>query len=213
MHSWDPEARIKEAIRRQPSPTRRQTFARQAASLIFVSLLTLTCFIAVGGVRTGSRAWSLVVATVLGDALIAAVAFSVAAGRGGQMLGRSAFQLHAITIVAPLAFISWKVLCSDLFHAAPWPARAYRCFALTLLFACPPLVAIVMARRGLDPLHPGSLGAALGIASGLCAGVLVDLWCPSGEIIHLVTGHLLPIVLLAVVGASVGQRALGMRGS
>jgi hypothetical protein len=210
MASRDPEARIKAAIRRQPSPTRRQVSTRQAALLVVGSLLPVACFIAVGGVRTGPRAESLVVATALGEAIVSAAALSIAVGRGGQMLGRSASQLLATTIVGPLAFISWKVLCSSWAHVAPWPAAGYRCLALTVLLACFPLAAIVIVRRGLDPLHPASLGAALGVASGLCAGVLVDLWCPSVVLAHLVLGHLLPIALLAVVGAWIGQRALAM---
>jgi hypothetical protein len=210
MASWDPEARIKAAIRRQPSPTRQQVSTRQAALLALGSLLPVACFIAVGGVRTGPRAWSLVVATALGEAVVSAAALAIAVGRGGQMLGRSASQLLATTIVGPLAFISWKVLCSSWAHVAPWPAAGYRCLALTVLLACSPLAAIVIVRRGLDPLHPASLGAALGVASGLCAGVLVDLWCPSVALAHLVLGHLLPIALLAVVGAWIGQRALAM---
>lgn len=213
MDSWDPEARIKAAIRRQPSPTRRQVSARQAGFLVLGSLLPLVCFIAVGGVRVGPRSSSALAATVLGDAVISAVALWMAAGRGGQMIGRSASQLLATAIVAPFAFVSWKLLCSSWFHVAPWPAAGYRCLALTLLFSCPPLVAILVARRGLDPLHPGSLGAALGVALGLCGGVLVDLWCPSGQLEHLVPGHLLPIALLALVSAWVGQRVLAMRGS
>ena len=187
--------------------------ARHAAFFVGGLLLPLACFVAVGGVRTGPRVWSLVVATVLGEAVISAAALGIAAGRGGQMIGRSTSQLLATAIVGPLAFITWKLSCSAWFHAAPWPAVGHRCLALTLLFACPPLVAIVVARRGLDPLHPGSLGAALGVASGLCAGVLVDLWCPSGELTHLLLGHLFPIALLGLVGTWIGQRALAMRGS
>ena len=211
MDSRDREARIKDAIRRQPSPTRRQVSGREAAFLILGSLPPLGCFIAVGGTFLGPREQSLLVATVLGEAFISAVTLSIAAGRGGQMIGRSAPQLLATAIVGPLAFISWKLVCSVWFHVAPWPAVGYRCLALTLLFACPPLVAIVVVRRGLDPLHPASLGAALGVAVGLCAEVLVDLWCPSGQIAHLLLGHLLPIALLALAGALVGQRVLAMR--
>jgi Negative regulator of sigma F len=208
---WDRETRIKDAIRRRPSPTRRQVSAPQAAFLILGCLPPLGCFIAVGGPFLGPREPSLLVGTVLGETFISAVTFSIAAGRGGQMIGRSASQLLATAIVGPLAFICWKLVCSAWFHVAPWPAVGYRCFALTLLFACPPLVAVVVVRRGLDPLHPASLGAALGVATGLCAGVLVDLWCPSGEITHLLLGHLLPIALLALAGALVGKRVLAMR--
>jgi len=211
VDSREREARIKDAIRRQPSPTRGRVSARQAAFLILGSLLPVGGFIAVGGPFLGPREPSLLVGTVLGEAFIAAVAFSMAAGRGGQMIGRSASQLLATAIVGPLAFISWKLVCSAWFHVAPWPAVGYRCFALTLLFASPPLVAIVVVRRGLDPLHPASLGAALGVAAGLCAGVLVDLWCPSAEIAHLLLGHLVPIALLALAGALVGLRVLAMR--
>jgi hypothetical protein len=38
--------------------------------------------------------------------------------------------------------------------------------------------------------------------------VLVDLWCPVSYLPHLLLGHLLPIAVLAAVGALVGGRLL-----
>jgi hypothetical protein len=80
-----------------------------------------------------------------------------------------------------------------------------------LLFAAGPLAALGFLRRGVDPVHPRLLGAALGVATGAYAGVLVDLWCPSAEISHVLLGHLGPFVVLVLAGAWLGGRLLGLR--
>ena len=67
-----------------------------------------------------------------------------------------------------------------------------------------PLVAVLTVRRGTDPTHPRILGFAMGMSLGLCTNELVDLWCPVAYIPHLLLGHLLPAVLLGIVGALLG---------
>jgi hypothetical protein len=49
-------------------------------------------------------------------------------------------------------------------------------------------------------------GAALGMAAAIAAGGLVDLWCPVANVEHLLRGHILPLVLLAALGALAGRR-------
>jgi hypothetical protein len=63
-------------------------------------------------------------------------------------------------------------------------------------------------RRRTDPVHPGIAGAVLGVTAGLAAGSLVDLWCPVGHIPHVLLGHILPLVLVALAGAWAGRRLL-----
>jgi len=55
-------------------------------------------------------------------------------------------------------------------------------------------------------LRPGITGAALGMAAAIAAGGLVDLWCPVAHVEHLLLGHILPLVLLAALGALAGRR-------
>jgi hypothetical protein len=40
---------------------------------------------------------------------------------------------------------------------------------------------------------------------------MVELWCPVGEIRHVALGHILPIVVLAILGAALGARVLAIR--
>ncbi len=73
------------------------------------------------------------------------------------------------------------------------------------------MLGLMLVRRGSDPVHPAATGAALGAACGACAGVMVELWCPVGAPRHVAVGHILPIVVVAILGASVGARFIAMR--
>ena len=88
----------------------------------------------------------------------------------------------------------------------------FRCLGLTVAAAVFPLVGIVIARRASDPVHPAATGAALGAASGASAGVMVEMWCPVAAPIHVAIGHILPIVVLAVLGAALGGQMIAIRG-
>ena len=59
-------------------------------------------------------------------------------------------------------------------------------------------------------MHPVTSGAASGVAAGAGAWAMIDLWCPVAYPPHLLLGHVLPIVLLTVVGAVLGGRLLGV---
>jgi len=213
MESAELKARIMDAARRQPAPTRQQVFARVAVTLVAAVALPVIAFLAVGAVRPGPRPWSLILVTAVGAFGIALAAVWTAFGRGGQMVGRARTRLLAMTIAAPLTFVVWKLLWSGQYDQMDaWPGRpGFRCFGLTLLMAAWPFLALSSIRRNSDPTHPRTLGAALGVATGTCAAVLVDLWCPVGHPQHLALGHLLPIVILGVVGVFVGHRVLAVR--
>jgi hypothetical protein len=130
------------------------------------------------------------------------------------MLGRARSRLIAMTIAAPATFIAWKLLWSSRYEHMmdPWPARpGLRCLAFTMLLAAWPFLALSSLGRASDPTHPRALGAALGVATGTCAAVLVDLWCPVADPGHLAVGHLLPIALVGLAGIWVGERILAVR--
>ncbi len=67
---------------------------------------------------------------------------------------------------------------------------------------------LLYSRRGTDPSHPNSAGMALGVSIGLAVAVLIDLWCPVAYLPHLLVGHLLPIVILALLGFAIGRKLL-----
>jgi hypothetical protein len=153
-------------------------------------------------------------ATAAGGALLAAVALVLALGQGGSMEGRSRRALLTGIALLPLLLLAWKAGVSALYPGMTeaWPGRpGFRCLRLELLVALVPMAAAIAARRGSDPIQPATTGAALGAACGLAAAVLVDLWCPVAHLPHLLLGHLLPIVLLAVIGAVAGADYLPPR--
>jgi hypothetical protein len=114
-------------------------------------------------------------------------------------------------LAGPIALLAWKVGYSAQFEHGidQWPTRiGFKCLRLSLAIGIIPLTVLLFARRGTDPTHPRTLGFAMGMALGLCANELVDLWCPVAYIPHLLLGHILPAVLLGTVGALLGGRLL-----
>jgi hypothetical protein len=183
-------------------------------TLVAAIAVPILAFIAVGAVVPGPRPWSLIIVTAGGAFGIALAAVWTAFGRGGQMLGRARTRLLAMTVAAPLTFVVWKLLWSGQYDhmTDAWPGRpGLRCFGLTVLLAAWPFLALAGLRRRSDPTHPRTLGAALGVATGTCAAVLVDLWCPVAHPGHLLLGHVLPIAILGVLGIWVGDRILSIR--
>ena len=84
------------------------------------------------------------------------------------------------------------------------------CLLLTLAFAAVPLASFLVVRRGLEPSHPGIVGAAAGAMCGAWAAVLSLLWCPETESLHALVGHVLPLVLSIALGAKIGSSTLAL---
>jgi hypothetical protein len=214
MLTDDLKARILETARREPSPTARATTARRWNAALAAAAISTIVFFAAGGARVAPRPVALVLATAAGSAALALAMLWIGLGRGRSMLGRPRAVLWAASAIAPLVLLAWKLGWSarDAQMIAPWPSRlGFRCLALALAMGAAPLIAFAFARRSSDPVHPRAAGVALGVASGACSWVLVDLWCPIAYPPHLIVGHLLPIVLLALGGAWLGRRLLPPR--
>jgi hypothetical protein len=171
-----------------------------------------------GGVASNrqlERSVWLVVTTAGGALAVAATALWFALCRGRSMLGRSRRQLLCGIALIPLGLFAWKVSCSLAFGdpMAEWLERpGLRCLSLSLLVAVGPLLSFLAARRS-APVHPALNGAAIGAASGACAWVALDLWCPVAFVPHLLLGHVLPLCVLAGTGALLGQALLSLRSS
>jgi hypothetical protein len=197
-----------------PSPSRRRWQWRSLLLHALAGASALAVFAVAGGVRPHARPPSLMVATAAGSAVIAVAGLLLALRRGGSMLGRSRGVLVAAIVLLPLALVAWRLGVSARYPGmtAAWPGRpGLRCLRLTLAAGLLPLMLALAARRGTDPVHPGTAGAAIGAAWGLAGASLVDLWCPVAHPTHLLIGHLLPVALLAVAGAVAGARLLDVR--
>ena len=225
-------ARVLAAVAAESSPTRaaitrRATWISVAAAASAVGVFVICSMlmsdghlVSLGGeVAHGHRVvrpvW-LVVATVAGALGVAVTAVWLALSRGRSMLGRSRGWLLCGAVLIPISLFAWKVLCSNMASGdalIPWPTRpGLRCLSLSLLVAVGPLVAFLAIRRAAPvPVHPALNGAVLGFAAGACAWVAVDLWCPVASVSHLLLGHVLPLFVLAGVGALLGQALLSLR--
>jgi hypothetical protein len=215
-HEPSPEvrARVLALVRERPS-LRRSAVRRQVAALSIAALaVPLLAFVAVGGIDRGQRPWELVAITACGSLVLALAAIRIVLGPGPRTLGPPHSWLLAISIMAPLALLLWKLSWGAAYGEVTlsWTERpGLRCFALSFVFGLWPLLAFALAQRRSDPVHPASLGAAIGAACGLWAGTLVDLWCPVSATYHVLLGHALPIVLLALGGGWLGARILSLR--
>jgi hypothetical protein len=208
-------SRVLRAVRENPAPTRAQIARRRAVMVAVAMVSPLVGLALAGGPHAGPRPASLLLATSGGTLVLACATIWMAIGRSGQMLDRARIWLALTALTAPPLWFVWKVILSAEFEGAsdPWAGRpGARCFALTLALAICPLFLLATAWRGSDPTHPLSRGAALGVAAGTYAAVMVDLWCPIGDLRHVLLGHTLPVVVLGLVGVSVGHRLLAVRG-
>jgi hypothetical protein len=154
----------------------------------------------------------IITASALTAGLASAVTVA-ALWRGGHGFGAPAFSL-ALTalLVAPLyALFGWfspvHVTNAGLGAVAisPWGAR---CVTIAALVGTSVLFAFTLALRRAVPVGVGSRAAAIGAAAGAWAGLAVFVFCPSGDQVHLLSGHVLPIVGLTAIGALAAPRWL-----
>jgi len=185
----DLKQRVLAAAAAKPAPTRGQT--TRARLVLFVAAIAgaLTIFFIKGGVRMTNRPPLLVALTSVGTAILSGVGmYLLFTRRGRSMLRRPGLWLLLAALGSTVAFVSWKFGVSAAFGMAQsWPGR------------------------GTDPLTPAATGAAFGAGAGLGSALLVDLWCPVAYVPHLLLGHVLPIGVLAALGALVGWRLLRVR--
>ena len=216
MEPLERRNRILASIGEIPAPTRRELVRRQAWLVISGLLGALTLFWLEGGLRATGRPPSLIAWTSLGTSCFVGVGmwFLFTRTRSGHRRGWSVLGLA--TIAPVVAFVLWRYGLGHLYELAnPWPTRpGYRCFAMSVATGGILLCALLIAWRRLDPMSPTATGTAFGAGAGLGSALLIDLWCPVSYLPHLLVGHVLPIAVLAVVGAAAGRwmlRTFGRR--
>lgn len=208
----DLKARVLAAVQAEKAPTRKETRQRGWLLLAIAVAAAVGIFAHFGGIRTYDRPTPLLVWTCLGWSVATSVAAAFAVARGRSALGRSTASLVILVAAMPLVLLAWKIGVTLPFGPdmrTPWAGRlGFRCLGLSVAMAAPLLAALLVMRRRSDPVHPAVTGAALGITAGVAAGTLVDLWCPVAYVPHLLLGHILPLVIAAVLGAWAGRRLL-----
>lgn len=226
-------ARIEAGLRKEPRPPTIAEVRNRNIALVVVALaVAIATFEWWGGIRELSgktppdlasmhasgfaypRPIWLMASTFAGTLAVTLLAWRVILVRSRDALGPPRTQLLAGLLLAPLSLFVWRVGWSAFWEGGlVWvdTRPGLRCFGLSLLLASPVLLALMFGRRGSDPVHPGWTGAMIGMTSGATAALFADLWCPVGNPVHVLAGHILPMVLFALVGAVAGRRILDLR--
>ena len=206
------KSRLLASVREVPAPTRKETLRRQ--TWLFAAGLggALALFFIKGGLRVSSRPPSLIALTSLGTAVFAGLGMWLLFSRAPTGLRRPRAVLIGAALLSTIAFVAWRYGMSALYdRAGVWPGRVgFRCLALSVGTGGLMLFAALMSWRRSEPVTPRATGAAFGAGAGLGSALLVDLWCPVAYLPHLLLGHVLPILVLAVAGGLIGGRVLGL---
>ncbi len=180
-------------------------------------IVAVTLFFAFNGTEHGQgRAAWFYVASCVGWFAVAAVSMWAALARGSSVAGRPRAWLFAVVAGTPALLFAMMfglgVLQPEamLLHSE---RVGLKCLGLTVAAALFPLMGLAVVRRQSDPVHPIATGAALGAACGASAGVMVEMWCPVAAPRHVAIGHILPIFIMAAIGALLGARVIAMRGT
>jgi hypothetical protein len=216
--------RIRAAIEATPATTTRTRTRIFAALAIVPALATAVVLIASELVYGRPLAGLLIDVSSAGAmsttfALLAGLAaastlFALWQGRDGLGIGSMSL-LSIVTLVVPV-YAALTVLRPLHSGAAddvaltgvaisPW---GLRCLFVATIVNVPALAILAAALRRAAAVSSRLRGAALGAAAGAWGGLAVFAFCPSGNVQHLLVGHVLPIAIFTLIGAVALSRAL-----
>jgi len=216
--------RIRAAVEAAPAATTR-TRTRILAALAIVPLLTAAVVLIASEVVYGEPAAGLhidvssaaAVSTIL--ALLAALAvastlFALWQGRDGFGIGSiSLISVAALgvpvyatlTVLQPLHSGAADDVALTGVAISPW---GLRCLLVATAVGVPVLAILATALRRASAVSSRLRGAALGAAAGAWGGLAVFMFCPSGNLQHLLVGHVLPIAFFTLLGVAALRRVL-----
>ncbi|CAN5924858.1 hypothetical protein BH11MYX4_BH11MYX4_09900 [soil metagenome] len=211
----DLRARVLAEAARTPSPT-RAVYKRRVLLIAEVgALATASIFVAMGGVAPGRRPYEMIAFTAGFGLLAAAILTRLSATGHGSMLGRPrSVLLTAVVVTAPL--LALVVLGATI----AWPEQAVEevsgrvhlaCGLMSVAQGALPLLALLLPRRGSDPVHPAVTGAALGMTAGAWTVVMAYLRCPHTAAMHCLLAHVAPTLVLTAIGAGLGWLLLRVK--
>jgi hypothetical protein len=214
-------ARVRSAVESTPAATTR-TRTRIIAALAIVPALTTVFVLIASGLVYGqpaagldidvaSSAAALTTLSLLIGLVLASTVFALWQGSSG--LGIASMWLVSISALVAPVYAALTVLQPLHSGAAddasltgvaisPW---GLRCILVASIVGASVLAIFAVALRRAVAVAVGLRGAALGAAAGSWAGLAVFAFCPSGELQHLLVGHVLPIVLLTLCGVRIFQ--------
>jgi hypothetical protein len=214
----DLKAEVLGLSQRVPSPARRASDLKRGLWLAVgvlgaVGLGLARVHVFGNGWSADHRPGGFIVATAIGWAAVALWGTWIALG-GRSMVPRPRGWLLAAAIGTPVLLLGWMLLWNAVFPSTfqACPGRPGRlCFDATTVVAGIPLLVVALLARGGTPVNGATRGAAMGAAFGAWAGLAVDLSCGCSDPLHVIRGHLLPVIALALLGTAVGQWVLRLR--
>jgi negative regulator of sigma F NrsF-like protein len=205
--------RVLAAVEREPVPSRVEGARRRIRAVVlgFGSLLATLAFL---GLRAHGRPHGYIGAVFFAWFLVAAVATWAGVGQGRSMLGRPAGWLVAVVALTPVAMLAaWAGV------AMAWPTTLHDasgvhqhlvCDVATLGFSIGPLLAFVRLRRGSDPVTPRLTAAAIATAAAAWGAVALHLVCGFTAPVHILLGHVAPVLFVAMAGALLMERRVAV---
>lgn len=134
-----------------------------------------------------------------------------AAARGAFQLSVPGEERSPATIALPAAALAlWlAAILSHAWSAGPAaafdPSPGYRCvWRVLLLGASPAVIGVILVRRA-APLKRGWTGTLLGLAAFSAAALGTRALCPIDRPEHVLLWHVVPVALLASLGAALGS--------
>jgi hypothetical protein len=215
-------ARGRNAVASTPAATTR-TRTRIIATLAIVPALTMLVVLIASGLVYGRPAAGLDVDVASSAAVLTTLALLIALAlastvfalwQGRSGLGIASMWLVSITALVAPVYAALTVLQPLHSGAAdevnltgvaisPW---GLRCIFIASIVGASVLTTFAFTLRRAVAVAVGLRGAALGAAAGAWAGLAVFAFCPSGDLQHLLIGHVLPIALLTLCGVRIFQR-------
>jgi hypothetical protein len=146
-----------------------------------------------------SASWALLAEIALAAALTTVVALS----RGPHMVGPSARWILG-SLSVPVVLLALVALLVP--NTTPTPDDAFlrftlRCDAGATLIAIPVLVVLVYGERGRVFASPAFVGAVAGVAAATWGHAILHWGCPWTDFRHVLLGHVVPSIPLALGGA------------
>jgi hypothetical protein len=211
----DLRSRVLAAAMASPAAPRAEGMRRRAVALAAGFAVPVAISLALGCPREGGRPAAYVATLAAAWLGVGLAATWAGVSRGRSMLGRSAAWRVLVAALTPAALFATAFVA-----ALAWPrtrdddagALAHMvCVAVAMVCALGPLTAFAVVRRASDPVAPRLTGAAIGAASGAWGALVIELYCAHTSVGHIVLGHVLPVALLTLLGALVGDRVVAVR--
>lgn len=206
--------RVLAAARAMPASPRGSGVREQRLALLLGFLILGAIWVRLG-VHPGTRPLAYIATLATAWLFVAIGATWWGVGRGGSMLGRPAEWRAGVAVFTPVVMLAlWSLIArawpSTLERESGWFAVA-QCVVGTGLLGIGPLLAFLFVHRGTEPVRPGLSGAAFGAAAGGWGAAALVIICRHASASHMILGHIVPVVLLVLLGGAIGSRALAIR--